>query len=80
MSITNSTTEFAEARERLAAAATEQLERDLVFWAVRRGQHRDAFEAATKARSDAGELYGEADAWTELLGTELARRHAGRQA
>ena len=74
MSIATSKAEQDEARVKLAGLAVEQLQQDLSFWAVAKVGHQEAFAAATQARGAAGELYAEAEAWTELIGAELALR------
>lgn len=74
MSITTSREERAQAEAKLAATPVEQLERDLSYWSVAKVDHSEAYRAATVQRGQAGELYAEAETWTELIAAELHKR------
>ena len=77
MSIASSKEELAEARAKVADSPTEQLERDLAYWATAKVDHVKAHNELTAQRSHVGEMYQEADAWTDLIAEELHRRRTG---
>lgn len=74
MSIATSREERAQAEAKLAETPVEQLERDLAYWSVAKVDHTEAYRVASVQRSQAGELYAEAETWTELIAAELHRR------
>jgi hypothetical protein len=77
MSITTSKEERLAAVAQLAETTAEQLQRDLEYWSVAKVDHTAAYRLLTEQRSRVGELYGEAEAWVELIAEELHRRRHG---
>lgn len=74
VSIATSRAEQEAARAKLAAAPAEQIERDLAFWSVAKVDHAKNHARLTAERQEVAELYGEADAWIDLIAEELHRR------
>lgn len=74
MSITTSREERVAAEAKLAGTPVEVLERDLAYWSVAKVDHSEAYRVAHAARSQAAELYADAETWQELIAAELHRR------
>ena len=74
MSITTSREERDQAQAHAKAETTAQLEKDLAYWACAKVDHHGAWLTLTEQRARVQEMYGEADAWVDLISAELHRR------